>query len=362
MTNLGLSASKFTEQGEFQKISSMFTTQSVYVSQSKDAMPVAEALCQPPGLVDEPGEEMFDSLNSSKTLGVNTTEMQSLRTSCYSVGKGSQLKQSEKDSLVSIKSFFTQTNTHEQKCKNDFLEQSEPVRFDPHVGCHVETEKTSFPDCDKPVVGFFATKMRTAVSSPEKVCDQGSNREPDEQIKNTIENLQVPTSSQTTAYCFNKNNTNDKTYTVSLDPTDSFTTHKDIEVEMKLRDNISIKKQDQNTSMVKRLVDMTPTTSSACDIQSSSHTNSSEDFMECDSCGEMIPIWEMPEHSDYHFALNLQKEVNKTQSVTSSTENILSGKRKNITGSGKRGRGGKKSKGGIRDKSVQPLTAFFSKS
>lgn len=32
------------------------------------------------------------------------------------------------------------------------------------------------------------------------------------------------------------------------------------------------------------------------------------DFMTCDKCGLKIPVWEMPEHSDYHFALDLQNE------------------------------------------------------
>lgn len=32
------------------------------------------------------------------------------------------------------------------------------------------------------------------------------------------------------------------------------------------------------------------------------------DFMTCDKCGSKIPVWEMPEHSDYHFAFDLQNE------------------------------------------------------
>ena len=33
-----------------------------------------------------------------------------------------------------------------------------------------------------------------------------------------------------------------------------------------------------------------------------------EDLMRCDQCGKSIPVWEMPEHQDYHFALSLQNQ------------------------------------------------------
>ncbi|XP_058410251.1 DNA polymerase eta isoform X2 [Diceros bicornis minor] len=32
-----------------------------------------------------------------------------------------------------------------------------------------------------------------------------------------------------------------------------------------------------------------------------------EDQMPCEKCGSLVPVWEMPEHTDYHFALELQK-------------------------------------------------------
>ncbi|XP_046495277.1 DNA polymerase eta [Equus quagga] len=32
-----------------------------------------------------------------------------------------------------------------------------------------------------------------------------------------------------------------------------------------------------------------------------------EDQLPCEKCGSLVPVWEMPEHSDYHFALELQK-------------------------------------------------------
>ncbi|KAL2791897.1 DNA polymerase eta isoform 2 [Daubentonia madagascariensis] len=32
-----------------------------------------------------------------------------------------------------------------------------------------------------------------------------------------------------------------------------------------------------------------------------------EDQVPCEKCGSLLPVWEMPEHMDYHFALELQK-------------------------------------------------------
>lgn len=35
----------------------------------------------------------------------------------------------------------------------------------------------------------------------------------------------------------------------------------------------------------------------------------SEDLLKCERCGKEVPVWEMPEHTDYHFALDLQKSL-----------------------------------------------------
>lgn len=34
-----------------------------------------------------------------------------------------------------------------------------------------------------------------------------------------------------------------------------------------------------------------------------------EDLMNCDRCGQEVLVWEMPEHNDYHFALDLQNSL-----------------------------------------------------
>uniref|UniRef100_A0A3B1ILR3 DNA polymerase eta n=1 Tax=Astyanax mexicanus TaxID=7994 RepID=A0A3B1ILR3_ASTMX len=39
-----------------------------------------------------------------------------------------------------------------------------------------------------------------------------------------------------------------------------------------------------------------------------------EDFHTCERCGEEVLVWEMPEHNDYHFALDLQKSFSSSSS------------------------------------------------
>lgn len=36
---------------------------------------------------------------------------------------------------------------------------------------------------------------------------------------------------------------------------------------------------------------------------------SSEDLVSCERCGQQVSVWEMPEHNDYHFALDLQSSL-----------------------------------------------------
>lgn len=90
------------------------------------------------------------------------------------------------------------------------------------------------------------------------------------------------------------------------------------------------------------------------------------DVMKCDVCGKQIVVWEMPEHHDYHFAMDLQKQVNaenRTVNVAtpnnSHTNNLsgLSGKKR------KAAHGNKSSskKGKISGTPVKTLDNFFKK-
>lgn len=43
------------------------------------------------------------------------------------------------------------------------------------------------------------------------------------------------------------------------------------------------------------------------------------DLLNCERCGQEVLVWEMPEHNDYHFALDLQKSFSSSAAVSSSS-------------------------------------------
>lgn len=48
-------------------------------------------------------------------------------------------------------------------------------------------------------------------------------------------------------------------------------------------------------------------------------TVASEDLLMCERCGKGVLVWEMPEHTDYHFALDLQKSLSASTTSGNST-------------------------------------------
>lgn len=67
------------------------------------------------------------------------------------------------------------------------------------------------------------------------------------------------------------------------------------------------------------LASLTP--QSALEVAQKTATNPSllatEDQVSCEKCGSLVPVWEMPEHMDYHFALELQKSFLQPHSSNS---------------------------------------------
>lgn len=61
---------------------------------------------------------------------------------------------------------------------------------------------------------------------------------------------------------------------------------------------------------------------SCCAPAEASEPSSSEDLHVCERCGKKVLVWEMPEHTDYHFALDLQKSFS---SSVSSDSPVLAG-------------------------------------
>ena len=86
-----------------------------------------------------------------------------------------------------------------------------------------------------------------------------------------------------------------------------------------------------------------------------SNATDESDYIACEKCGNPISVWEMPEHMDFHFAMDLQKDLNTVNNGTISTPS-QSIKRKSVSSNVK---GKKKLKTG---QSQGKLDSFFMKS
>ncbi|XP_070578564.1 DNA polymerase eta-like [Ptychodera flava] len=72
-------------------------------------------------------------------------------------------------------------------------------------------------------------------------------------------------------------------------------------------------------------------------------TKCDADVVECDKCGNMVSVWELPEHLDFHFAMDIQAQMNSqppvhTNGVAPSVANVG----KKLGASGKAGQNSKK--------------------
>ncbi|KAA8583726.1 DNA polymerase eta [Etheostoma spectabile] len=58
-----------------------------------------------------------------------------------------------------------------------------------------------------------------------------------------------------------------------------------------------------------------------------------EDLLKCERCGQEVLVWEMPEHNDYHFALDLQNSLSSStgSAPISSSSSIVSSSSSNVS-------------------------------
>ena len=122
--------------------------------------------------------------------------------------------------------------------------------------------------------------------------------------------------------------------------------------EVKLNTSDSEEGSNIGTSEQQADVNETRGENNILDESETSQTFSPEDYLPCEKCRKPIAVWDMPEHMDFHFAMDLQKDINTltSPSVTSHT-----GKRKSV---GSDSRNSKK----IKTSSSQgKLDSFFSR-
>lgn len=73
---------------------------------------------------------------------------------------------------------------------------------------------------------------------------------------------------------------------------------------------------------------------------------SGEDLIGCNRCGQQVSVWEMPEHNDYHFALDLQNSLSSpVSSVAHTAACSPTARREGAAGAAQSCRGKSKSRG-----------------
>lgn len=351
LTNLGLSASKFTDCGNHQKINSMFhsvPSSQTTISFTKLSPAVTHGNTEMmhslaegdilPHSVTAVGADRHNTVEHSTGLTDNQSGMPEaeLEHLSESTSKKHSHVESAKGSLSSgvdgttgaqrnIQSFFSRVKTvdnnleNKRHCLDQTVSNSLEVELEvvnDNAVCRVDGK-------DSVSVGFFAKKLKDL--NQLRSTSSLTNKEPawSNSILNSVHDVD---------HFSDASNDSKVTEAQELSGTNANHAH-----------------YNSNTASAD-LVSM-----------------SSDDFMECDKCGELISIWEMPEHSDFHFALKLQEETGMVssaaaipgQSISTAAKAsaLLAVKRKSGSPS-KTKRGGKKTKV---DRSVQPLTVFFSK-
>lgn len=71
-------------------------------------------------------------------------------------------------------------------------------------------------------------------------------------------------------------------------------------------------------------------------------TIASEDLLKCERCGKEVPVWDMPEHTDYHFALDLQKSLSSPTPSSSPSASVAQSHRGKTKSRGQSGPQSKK--------------------
>lgn len=70
-----------------------------------------------------------------------------------------------------------------------------------------------------------------------------------------------------------------------------------------------------------------------------------EDMLVCERCGQEVLVWDMPEHNDYHFALDLQNSLSSTTDSSAVSTSSASPLRVGAAGTAQSSRGKSKNRG-----------------
>uniref|UniRef100_A0A4W4F1J1 DNA polymerase eta n=1 Tax=Electrophorus electricus TaxID=8005 RepID=A0A4W4F1J1_ELEEL len=97
-------------------------------------------------------------------------------------------------------------------------------------------------------------------------------------------------------------------------------------------------------------------------LEHSDSEHAGDDHCTCERCGQKVLMWEMPEHMDYHFALDLQNSFSSFSSSFSNTGPLRAGTPKSSRGKGRsKAQVGPQAKKARAMESTATLDSFFKK-
>ncbi|VDI76571.1 DNA polymerase eta [Mytilus galloprovincialis] len=365
ITCLGISAGKFVEfQDKSQSNISSFlgkksesVTKSPILSQTnKESSPKGsiQAFFKSKTLKEESpkSEPTSSSGTSSKNNKPPETSIQALFRKKQSIGKSSEITSLKTDS-----SEIGVDLSHEAKPIDLSNDNSVDISIDKGSET-IKTESVTGVNLNKKS-GFFVSKLRkSSVNSAvidvnESSCDsiksansddstsKGDNSEVVHSKVIAIETSCIPNDGAPTDNGVHSSIDNmDEDVFMSL-PLDI---QHEISQNMKSKPKANLKQEEKKRSSLDNFFQQ-------CTQEKTDNIKNQSDLTSCEKCGKEILVWELPEHMDFHFAQEIQKEF-REENIQS---NKVSIKRKSATSPAKPKKKLKKTE------NVNTLTNFFSK-
>ncbi|CAC5423294.1 POLH [Mytilus coruscus] len=364
ITCLGISAGKFVEfQDKNQSNISSFlgkksesVAKAPVLSQStKESSPKGsiQSFFKSKNLKEESpkSEQTISSRTSSQKNKIQENGIQALFRKKQSIGNSSDIAPSKTEP-----SKFCVDLSHES-CSID-LSNDNSVDLSIHKGSEtIKTESVTDVNLSKKS-GFFVSKLRkNSVSSNvidvnESSCDSIKSTNSNDSTKkgDTSEVLHSEVIDIETSCIPNGISVNDGGLT-SIDNLDEevfmslpLDIQHEIRKNMKSKPKANLKQEEKKRSSLDTFFQQ-------CMQENTENPKNQSDLTSCEKCGKEILVWELPEHMDFHFAQEMQKEFRE--------ENIQSNKvpikRKSVTSPAKPKKKLKKTE------NVNTLTNFFSK-
>lgn len=180
-------------------------------------------------------------------------------------------------------------------------------------------------------------EIKSPTSSYQRPCGNDTQSEADKSCSLSTSTPNVPSESESTALSSGVSSFFQKKTTESLQALR--TNSPDMEVREEAATVANLNSNFENVPSPVEELRSNPETDAG--VSPHPPSVSSADLMGCERCGQQVSVWEMPEHNDYHFALDLQNSLSSPASSAAGPEACRDG----AAGAAQACRGKSKSRG-----------------